>query len=71
MQSPPRAEITVYSPLISPFRQPLIGAAVSIGRSSECTIPIKDRYLSRRHAEIVAKDGEWTLKDLGSANGTY
>ena len=44
---------------------------MSIGRSSECTIPIKDRYLSRRHAEIIAKDGEWTLKDLGSANGTY
>ncbi|MGZ8851735.1 MAG: SpoIIE family protein phosphatase, partial [Thermoanaerobaculia bacterium] len=39
--------------------------------SSECTIPIKDRYLSRRHAEIVAVDGEWTLKDLGSANGTF
>jgi phosphoserine phosphatase RsbU/P len=69
--APPRAEITVYSPLVSPFRQPLVGAAISIGRSSECTIPIKDRYLSRRHAEIVAVRGEWTLKDLGSANGTY
>jgi sigma-B regulation protein RsbU (phosphoserine phosphatase) len=72
MQSaPPRAEITIYSPLITPFRQPLVGPSVSIGRSSECSIPIKDRYLSRRHAEIIAKDGEWTLKDLGSANGTY
>jgi sigma-B regulation protein RsbU (phosphoserine phosphatase) len=68
---PPRAEVTVYSPLFSPARHPLQGAAVSIGRASDCAIPIKDRYLSRKHAEIVAVDGSWILKDLGSANGTY
>jgi serine phosphatase RsbU (regulator of sigma subunit)/pSer/pThr/pTyr-binding forkhead associated (FHA) protein len=67
----PRAEVTVYSPLFSPFRQPLQGPAVSIGRASDCSIPIKDRYLSRKHAEIIALDGAWVLKDLGSANGTY
>lgn len=68
---PPRAEVTVYSPLFSPFRQPLQGEAISIGRASDCTIPIKDRYLSRKHAEIVAVGSGWMLKDLGSANGTY
>jgi pSer/pThr/pTyr-binding forkhead associated (FHA) protein len=68
---PPRAEVTVYSPLFSPFRQTLEGGASSIGRASDCTIPIKDRYLSRRHAEIVATGGQWFVKDLGSANGTY
>lgn len=67
----PRAEVTVYSPLFSPFRQQLQGAAVSIGRASDCSIPIKDRYLSRKHAEIVADGGSWILKDCGSANGTY
>lgn len=66
-----RAEVTVYSPLFSPFRQPLEGDAISIGRASDCTIPIKDRYLSRKHAEIVAVPNGWMLKDLGSANGTY
>ncbi len=68
-----RAEVTVtvYSPLFSPFRQQLEGSNVSIGRASDCTIPIKDRYLSRKHAEIVADRGGWVLKDLGSANGTY
>ncbi|HEX7828391.1 MAG TPA: SpoIIE family protein phosphatase [Thermoanaerobaculia bacterium] len=66
-----RAEVTVYSPLFSPFRQPLEGQSVSIGRASDCTIPIKDRYLSRKHAEIVAVPTGWMLKDLGSANGTY
>jgi phosphoserine phosphatase RsbU/P len=67
----PRAEVTVYSPLFSPFRQPLQGPAVSIGRASDCSIPIKDRYLSRKHAEIIANGNSWILKDLGSANGTY
>jgi phosphoserine phosphatase RsbU/P len=72
MQSvPPPAEVTVFSPLFSPFRQPLEGAAVSIGRASDCSIPIKDRYLSRKHAEIIAVGTSWMLKDLGSANGTY
>src|SRR5438128_1227475 len=66
-----RAEVTVYSPLFSPFRQQLQESPVSIGRASDCTIPIKDRYLSRKHAEILSADGHWVLKDLGSANGTY
>lgn len=66
-----RAEVTVYSPLFSPFRQPLEGPAVSIGRASDCSIPIKDRYLSRKHAEIISVGTGWMLKDLGSANGTY
>ncbi len=67
----PRAEVTVYSPLFSPFRQQLQGGAFSIGRASDCSIPIKDRYLSRKHAEIVADGASWVLKDCGSANGTY
>ena len=72
MEAPaPHAEVTVYSPLFSPFRQPLVGETVSIGRAADCTIPIKDRYLSRKHAEIIASGQEWVLKDLGSANGTY
>jgi sigma-B regulation protein RsbU (phosphoserine phosphatase) len=72
MQSvPPRAEVTVYSPLFSPYRHTLDGNAVSIGRASDCSIPIKDRYLSRKHAEIIAVGSSWVLKDLGSANGTY
>jgi serine phosphatase RsbU (regulator of sigma subunit) len=71
MDAPSRAEVTVYSPLFSPFRQPLAGGTVSIGRASDCTIPIKDRYLSRKHAEILSAGHDWVLKDLGSANGTY
>jgi len=70
--TPPRAEVTVHSPLLTPFRQPLRASeSMSIGRASECTIPIRDRYLSRKHAEILAAGPNWILKDLGSVNGTY
>ncbi len=69
--STPRAEVTVYSPLSTPLRQALDGETVSIGRASECSIPIRDRFLSRKHAEIVRAGTNWILKDLGSANGTY
>src|SRR5881396_4378692 len=66
----PRAEVTVYSPLTSPFRQPLEGEGITLGRASDCTIPIKDRFLSRRHAEIVHDEGTWYVRDCGSVNGT-
>jgi len=67
----PRAEVTIYSPLLAPLRKPLTSETISIGRASECAIPLKDRYLSRHHAQIVAIGSAWVLKDLGSANGTY
>jgi len=64
-------EITVFSPIGSPSNHKLVDEVVTIGRASDCTIPIKDRYLSRKHAEIVHEDASWILKDSGSANGTY
>ncbi|MGH9457084.1 MAG: SpoIIE family protein phosphatase [Thermoanaerobaculia bacterium] len=71
LDRPPQAEVTVYSPLGAPETKPLPSASVSIGRASECTIPIRDRYLSRKHAEIVPVGASWMLKDCGSANGTF
>ena len=67
----PRAEVTVLTPLSTPAKVPLPPEPVSIGRSSDCTIPIRDRYLSRKHAEIVPVGESWVLKDCGSANGTF
>jgi FHA domain-containing protein len=42
----------------------------TIGRLPECEITIEDRGVSRRHAQIRTKEGESTLTDLGSTNGT-
>ena len=41
-----------------------------IGRHSP-TIALTDTSVSRRHAELREQQGQWFLKDLGSANGTY
>jgi serine phosphatase RsbU (regulator of sigma subunit) len=43
---------------------------ITLGRASDCTIPIRDRFLSRRHAEINFADGVWQVRDCGSVNGT-
>lgn len=51
-------------------RYELPDATTLIGRDSR-QIPLTDNTVSRRHCELVPKDGEWVLHDLGSANGTY
>ena len=42
----------------------------TIGRSSKCTIRIKDIKLSRVHCEILHYDNAYLLIDLHSQNGT-
>jgi len=47
------------------------GGRTVIGRSPECEIFLDDVTVSRRHAEL-AKDGPtFTIRDLGSLNGTF
>ena len=41
-----------------------------IGRQSGAT-ELSDTTVSRQHARLMPKDGQWLLDDLGSANGTY
>lgn len=50
---------------------PLGTATISIGRSPSATLVLDDPYVSSRHAELRQVDGEWTLVDLGSTNGTF
>lgn len=45
--------------------------ATSFGRTTENTFSFPDNSnISRHHAEIAFKDGEFVLTDLGSSNGT-
>jgi len=41
-----------------------------VGRGSD-QVPLSDQTVSRRHAELKASSGHWTLTDLSSANGTF
>ena len=48
-----------------------VDPAIVIGRSAECDLSIADTYLSSRHARFAIDDGDLTVEDLGSTNGTY
>lgn len=47
----------------------LRGARITIGRTPDNTIQIRDRTVSAHHAEILAEGDGYRLHDLGSTNG--
>jgi hypothetical protein len=50
--------------------QPAEGRTL-IGRSPDCEIFLDDVTVSRRHAELVRDGDTFTIRDLGSLNGSY
>jgi pSer/pThr/pTyr-binding forkhead associated (FHA) protein len=50
---------------------PLTGEKMTIGRSPEAGVFLDDVTVSREHATLVRRGGEWFLDDSGSLNGTY
>jgi pSer/pThr/pTyr-binding forkhead associated (FHA) protein len=42
-----------------------------IGRSRSCTFRLSDPLVSAHHARLEWRDGQCTLLDLGSTNGTF
>jgi hypothetical protein len=42
-----------------------------IGRSPDCEVFLDDVTVSRRHAELRREGDTFTIRDLGSLNGTY
>lgn len=42
----------------------------SFGRETDNDIILQEGEISRHHARILQKDGEWIFKDLGSSSGT-
>lgn len=43
---------------------------MTIGRQSGCSIVIRDTNVSREHVQLRRRPNGWTLRDLGSTNGT-
>lgn len=48
-----------------------IGDRALIGRSPECDVFLDDVTVSRRHAELTREGNVFTIRDLGSLNGTF
>jgi hypothetical protein len=47
------------------------GPRTLIGRSPECDVFLDDVTVSRRHAELLHDGDRFTIRDLGSLNGTF
>lgn len=41
-----------------------------VGRSRACDVVLSSEAVSRRHAQLFFRDGNWVIRDLGSTNGT-
>lgn len=50
---------------------PLGNEPLTIGRSSDSGLVIRDDYTSTHHARLVLWGDEWVLQDLDSTNGTF
>ncbi|MDM7892295.1 FHA domain-containing protein FhaB/FipA [Curtobacterium caseinilyticum] len=53
------------------IEMPLGGGPITIGRSSESNVVIRDDYTSTHHARLDLRAEGWVLSDLESTNGTF
>jgi sigma-B regulation protein RsbU (phosphoserine phosphatase) len=67
----PRLELQVFRNNAPAVTLEMDSDVITMGRARDCTIPMDDPFLSRRHAEIANQSDGWVLKDNGSVNGTY
>ncbi len=54
----------------NPGRRFPVTGALEVGRDRASGMRLDDRTISRRHAQILLRDGRVLVKDLGSQNGT-
>lgn len=64
-------ELVVHTSNGKPAAIPLSGHGVVLGRGPTADILLDDVYVSDEHAEVLPDDGSWSVRDLGSTNGTF
>jgi diguanylate cyclase (GGDEF)-like protein len=52
-------------------RRIALDAPVECGRASECDVSLDDEAVSRRHARVGWNGSAYSVRDLGSTNGTF
>lgn len=67
----PARRLVITSGAKEGLELPLDGDQLTIGRSAESGLVIRDDYTSTHHARLSLTAGVWTLDDLGSTNGTF
>lgn len=66
-----RLKLHVAPPWGDPFERLLLTDFCVIGRSSRADVTVHDSALSREHARLCHREGEWFVEDLNSRNGTF
>ncbi|MDE2858198.1 MAG: FHA domain-containing protein, partial [Chloroflexota bacterium] len=72
-QGEAKAKLVWLEPYSGAMREFLLheGMSATIGRSASNDIHIGESHISRMHAVLTCRDGEFIIDDLDSANGTY
>jgi pSer/pThr/pTyr-binding forkhead associated (FHA) protein len=66
----PNVRLVISGPQGTERTVALAEADITVGRATTNDIVLSDAKASRAHAQLVYSDAQWTLVDLGSANGT-
>jgi hypothetical protein len=72
LSQPVNASLEVIkSDYVNPGRIYPMNDIITIGRSTETDIVLRDPLVSHQHSRIIKKLDEWWLMDMGSTNGTF
>lgn len=64
-------ELIITSKGSAPQFQRLDKAMLTIGREASNDIALNNKAISRQHAQLEQRDGQWYVTDLASTNGTF
>ncbi len=59
-----------YRPVLLSLDWDGVEQELFVGRREDCDVVVSDPSVSRRHARLVFREGEWILMDLDSTNGS-
>jgi DNA-binding winged helix-turn-helix (wHTH) protein len=68
--APSAGSLAVFGLIWNDRLLPLNEGLQTAGRGEECELVIDAETVSRRHARILVQDGDASIEDLGSTNGT-
>jgi peptidoglycan lytic transglycosylase D len=63
-----RVQVEIDGAIVGDYR---LQRPTTIGRDTSCGITIDNKYVSRQHLDLSIEGGSWSVRDLGSSNGTY
>lgn len=71
LQSGPPSRLVITSGGKAGLEIPLGTEPLTIGRSTDSALQIRDDYTSTNHARLLLWGADWVVQDLDSTNGTF